>query len=93
MTILVTGGCGFIGSNFIRYILTKYPSYKIINLDALTYAGNKDNLKDANSTANISSYKVMLLFDIYIKHLIVCFKKMIFGGIYEDYLNYKRRIT
>jgi dTDP-glucose 4,6-dehydratase len=49
MTILVTGGCGFIGSNFIRYILNKYPSYKIINLDALTYAGNKDNLKDIES--------------------------------------------
>jgi dTDP-glucose 4,6-dehydratase len=49
MTILVTGGCGFIGSNFIRYILNKYLSYKIINLDALTYAGNKDNLKDIES--------------------------------------------
>jgi dTDP-glucose 4,6-dehydratase len=49
MTILVSGGCGFIGSNFIRYILNKYPSYKILNLDALTYAGNKDNLKDIES--------------------------------------------
>lgn len=43
MRILVTGGCGFIGSNFIRYILNKYPSYKIANLDALTYAGNREN--------------------------------------------------
>ena len=49
MKILITGGCGFIGSNFIRYILNKYPSYKIANLDALTYAGNKDNLKDIES--------------------------------------------
>ncbi|MGE4357075.1 MAG: dTDP-glucose 4,6-dehydratase [Candidatus Omnitrophota bacterium] len=44
--ILITGGCGFIGSNFIRHIINKYPQYKIINLDKLTYAGNKDNLKD-----------------------------------------------
>jgi len=43
-TILVTGGCGFIGSNFIHYLLGKYPSYRIINLDKLTYCGNLDNL-------------------------------------------------
>jgi dTDP-glucose 4,6-dehydratase len=43
-TILVTGGCGFIGSNFIHYLLEKYPSYQIINLDKLTYCGNLDNL-------------------------------------------------
>jgi len=46
MKILVTGGCGFIGSNFIRHILRKYPSYKIVNIDALTYAGNPKNLRD-----------------------------------------------
>ena len=46
MKILVTGGAGFIGSNFIRYILGKYPDYKIINLDKLTYAGNLNNLKE-----------------------------------------------
>lgn len=46
MKILVTGGAGFIGSNFIRYMLNKHPDYKIINLDALTYAGNLENLKD-----------------------------------------------
>lgn len=46
MKILVTGGAGFIGSNFIRYILSKYPNYKIINLDKLTYAGNLENLAD-----------------------------------------------
>jgi len=45
-TILVTGGAGFIGSNFIRYILKKYKNYRIINFDKLTYAGNLDNLKD-----------------------------------------------
>ncbi len=44
MKILVTGGCGFIGSNFVLYILKKYPNYEVINLDKLTYAGNKENL-------------------------------------------------
>lgn len=46
MKLLVTGGCGFIGSNFIHYILSKYPDYQIVNLDKLTYAGNLDNLLD-----------------------------------------------
>jgi len=45
-TLLVTGGAGFIGSNFIHFILNNYPHTKIINLDKLTYAGNLDNLKD-----------------------------------------------
>jgi dTDP-glucose 4,6-dehydratase len=45
--ILITGGCGFIGSNFIRYMLDKYKSCKIINLDKLTYCGRVENLKDA----------------------------------------------
>lgn len=45
-SMLVTGGCGFIGSNFIRYFYNKYPETKIVNLDLLTYAGNLDNLKD-----------------------------------------------
>jgi dTDP-glucose 4,6-dehydratase len=43
-TILVTGGCGFIGTNFIHYVLTHYPNDRIINLDKLTYCGNLDNL-------------------------------------------------
>ena len=46
MKILVTGGCGFIGSNFIRYILESYPNYSLINVDKLTYAGNLENLSD-----------------------------------------------
>ncbi len=45
-TLLITGGAGFIGSNFIHYWLNKYPGDKIINLDALTYAGNLENLRD-----------------------------------------------
>jgi len=46
MKLLITGGAGFIGSNFVQYILDKYPDYQIINLDALTYAGSLDNLKE-----------------------------------------------
>lgn len=45
MRILVTGGCGFIGSNFVIYMLKKYKDYEIVNLDKLTYAGNIENLK------------------------------------------------
>ena len=46
MKLLITGGAGFIGSNFVRYVLKKYPDYKIVVLDKLTYAGNLDNLKE-----------------------------------------------
>ncbi len=46
MKLLITGGAGFIGSNFIRYMLGQHPDYQIINLDKLTYAGNLDNCKD-----------------------------------------------
>ncbi|MBI5871166.1 MAG: dTDP-glucose 4,6-dehydratase [Actinobacteria bacterium] len=52
MKLLVTGGAGFIGSNFVRLILNKYPDYEVINLDALTYAGNLDNLKDVEQNDN-----------------------------------------
>lgn len=52
MKLLVTGGAGFIGSNFIRLILSKHPDYEVINLDKLTYAGNLDNLKDVESNKN-----------------------------------------
>lgn len=45
-TYLITGGCGFIGTNFIRFLLKKYKDIKVINLDALTYAGNLENLKE-----------------------------------------------
>lgn len=54
MKLLVTGGAGFIGSNFIHYILDNYPEDKIINLDALTYAGNLENLKDIENNPNYS---------------------------------------
>jgi len=57
MRLLVTGGAGFIGSNFIRHIIKKYPQYKIINLDKLTYAGNLDNLKEIESNSNYTFVK------------------------------------
>lgn len=50
MHLLITGGAGFIGSNFIRLILKKYPRYQITNIDKLTYAGNRNNLKSLNSS-------------------------------------------
>lgn len=54
MRLLVTGGAGFIGSNFIRHILSEHPDWQVVNLDKLTYAGNLENLKDIE---NKSSYR------------------------------------
>ena len=56
-TILITGGAGFIGSNFIPYFCNKYPEYFIINLDKLTYAGNLDNLKECDGLPNYKFVK------------------------------------
>lgn len=52
MKLLVTGGAGFIGSNFVLYMLNKYPNYKIVNVDALTYAGNLENLTEIQNNPN-----------------------------------------
>ena len=57
MKILITGGLGFIGSNFIRYILKKYPNYKIVNLDKVTYAANFENLKGIEKNTNYEFIK------------------------------------
>jgi dTDP-glucose 4,6-dehydratase len=51
-TILITGGAGFIGSHLVRHFVQKYPDYKIVNLDALTYAGNLENLRDVEHLPN-----------------------------------------
>ncbi|MHA1268794.1 MAG: dTDP-glucose 4,6-dehydratase [Candidatus Helarchaeota archaeon] len=57
MKILITGGAGFIGSNFIHYIINEKSEYEIINLDLLTYAGNLDNLKDIEKKENYKFIK------------------------------------
>lgn len=66
MKLLVTGGAGFIGSCFVRHILNKYKDYKVINLDALTYAGNIENLDDVKDNPN---YKFV--------HGNICDKKLV----------------
>ncbi|HDR6315902.1 TPA: dTDP-glucose 4,6-dehydratase [Bacillus thuringiensis] len=57
MNILVTGGAGFIGSNFVHYMLQRYETYKIINFDALTYSGNLNNVKSLQEHPNYSFVK------------------------------------
>jgi dTDP-glucose 4,6-dehydratase len=60
-TIIITGGAGFIGSHVVRLFVTQYPEYKIINLDALTYAGNLENLRDIEKLPNYIFEKVNIL--------------------------------
>jgi len=57
MKILITGGAGFIGSNFIKYIFKKYPGWQIVNLDKLTYAGNLESLKETENNPNYKFIK------------------------------------
>ncbi|MBS1734963.1 MAG: dTDP-glucose 4,6-dehydratase [Bacteroidetes bacterium] len=72
-TILITGGAGFIGSHLTRLFVTKYPDYKIVNLDKLTYAGNLENLKDIEKAPNYEFVKgditdMGFIKDLFAKH-------------------------
>ena len=57
-SLLITGGAGFIGSHVVRLFVNKYPQYKIINLDKLTYAGNLENLRDIEGKSNYKFVKM-----------------------------------
>src|SRR5689334_11001287 len=57
-TIGITGGAGFIGSHVVRLFVNNYPQYRIVNLDALTYAGNLENLRDVEGAENYSFERV-----------------------------------
>lgn len=60
MTIIVTGGAGFIGSNFIYYMLDQHPDYRIVCVDSLTYAGNLSTLKDVIDDSNFRFVKASI---------------------------------
>lgn len=77
-TILITGGAGFIGSHVVRLFVTKYPEYNIINLDALTYAGNLENLKDICDKPNYTFVKGDITDGLFIDQL---FEKYQFDGV------------
>jgi len=69
--ILITGGAGFIGSHVTRLFVNKYPDYKIYNLDSLTYAGNLENLRDIEKSANYSFIKADIVDEVTILNLFI----------------------
>ena len=77
-TILITGGAGFIGSHVVRLFVTKYPEYQIVNLDALTYAGNLENLKDIKDAPNYTFVKGDITDETFIPEL---FSRFSFDGV------------
>jgi dTDP-glucose 4,6-dehydratase len=77
-TLLVTGGAGFIGSHLVRLLVQQYPDYRIVNLDALTYAGNLENLRDIEDAPNYVFEKGDILDAPFLKAL---FEKYDFGGV------------
>jgi dTDP-glucose 4,6-dehydratase len=77
-TILITGGAGFIGSHVVRLFVNKYPNYQIVNLDALTYAGNLENLKDIKDKPNYTFVKGDITDEAFIDQL---FQDYSFDGV------------
>jgi dTDP-glucose 4,6-dehydratase len=77
-TILITGGAGFIGSHVVRLFVHKYPQYRIVNLDTLTYAGNLENLRDIEKEANYMFIKGNIRDAVFLKEL---FESYRFQGI------------
>ena len=77
-TILITGGAGFIGSHVVRLFVNKYPDYRIVNLDKLTYAGNLENLKDIEKAQNYIFEKGDIVDETYISQL---FDRYQFDGV------------
>ncbi|MEN0644946.1 dTDP-glucose 4,6-dehydratase [Alkalicoccobacillus gibsonii] len=70
MNILITGGAGFIGSNFVKYMVSKYPTYSFLNVDLLTYAGNLENLKDVEEAKNYHFVKADICDKAHITELV-----------------------
>ena len=77
-TILITGGAGFIGSHVVRRFVKQYPNYNIYNLDALTYAGNLENIKDIEDAPNYTFIKGDIVDSQFIQSL---FNKHQFDGV------------
>ena len=96
MKLLVTGGAGFIGSCFIRHVLSKHSDYEIINLDKLTYAGNIENLDDIKNDRRYSFVKGdicdknLVIIQLYLT--LICGKLVVYLREIEDSLKVERKI-